>query len=491
MFERDESMRHFGATTIDNVFIQDYLPAARGDYVKVYLYALFLSAHAGEETSMASLAHDLGMGENEVESALRYWERRRLVTRVSDQPPVYRFRSALQLLLTGEADMEADMAYVSFSEDVYALFGERRKVRPADIALAWEWVQDLHLRQETVLMLLSHCIATRGVQFSFQAAQTEAVRMCENNVVTLEDAEDYFANSRRVEEGARAVLRRLGKRRGASQDEMELYRKWTQEWQYTGEAILEACRETTKGEPTFAYLDGILQGIRTRASKGSDTPKTGDALRSQLAQEKDAHAALRAFAQALGYKGAPALIAPVYQRLTASYPADFVLLVAQETRAAGGDLDAVVKTCEGLSRRGIAAAQTARVYFEEMHAVNRALQPLFEALGLSGRPTASDRTLYKKWQSYGMSEEMLLLAAEQSRGADKKLPYMDRILQAWHEEGITSPAQVAARKEQRAPAQGTARRVAAQQYTQREYSDEELNAFTADLIKEARNLNEQ
>ena len=40
MFEQDESMLRFGVTPVENLFIQEYLPAARGDYVKVYLYAL-------------------------------------------------------------------------------------------------------------------------------------------------------------------------------------------------------------------------------------------------------------------------------------------------------------------------------------------------------------------------------------------------------------------------------------------------------------------
>ena len=53
MFEQDESMLRFGVTPVENLFIQEYLPAARGDYVKVYLYALYTSAHP--KRSSASL----------------------------------------------------------------------------------------------------------------------------------------------------------------------------------------------------------------------------------------------------------------------------------------------------------------------------------------------------------------------------------------------------------------------------------------------------
>ena len=97
MFKQDDSMLRFGALPVDNLFIQEYLPAAKGDYVKVYLYGLYLSQHPREELTLAEIAHDLALTEGEIESALRYWERRRLVTRLRDNPPEYAFRSAALL----------------------------------------------------------------------------------------------------------------------------------------------------------------------------------------------------------------------------------------------------------------------------------------------------------------------------------------------------------------------------------------------------------
>lgn len=122
MFEQDESMLRFGVTPVENLFIQEYLPAARGDYVKVYLYALYTSAHPKKELSAAEIAQELGMPQSDVEGALRYWERRHLLVRLTDNPPAYQMKSPAQLLLSGEAGMEADSAFVAFSEDIYALF---------------------------------------------------------------------------------------------------------------------------------------------------------------------------------------------------------------------------------------------------------------------------------------------------------------------------------------------------------------------------------
>ena len=475
MFKQDENALRFGSLALDHIFIQDYLPGAKGDYVKVYIYGLYLSRHPQPDMGLEEMARELGMEVSEAEAALRYWERRRLVSRVSDNPPEYVFRSAAQTALSGEAGMEADADYVAFSEDVYALFGDRRKVRPADISLCWEWVQDMDLPQETVMMLLSHMIDTRGVQFSFKSAQAEAVRMSEEHVRSAEDAEAYFTHSRALQDSVRAVLRQLGKRRSPSQNELDLYRKWTQEWGYTQEAIIEACRETTKGEPTFAYLDGILKGLRQRS--GGAGAVSGDAVQQQLAAEKEAGKAVRSFARSLGFRTATPMVQKVYARLCERFDPAIVQLVADETYRAGGDLDKMELTLERMNGQGITTLSAAQSYFEEAHRLNAALAPLFEKSGHRGTATVGDRALYRKWKEWGFSDEMLLIAAEQSRAAAKKMPYMDKILESWKQNGITTPAQAAAQK---AP-KSAGRQVSAQQYEQRQYTEDELESHADDL----------
>lgn len=492
MFHQDDSMIKFGITPLDNIFILDYLPAAKGDYVKVYLYALHLSARPREDMSIAEIAHSLSLSESEVDSALRYWERRRLIVRTGDNPPAYRFVSPAQLYAGGNENLEADGPFVAFSEDVYAIFGDRRKITPAEISRAYEWVQDLHLPQETVLMLLAHSIATRGIQFSFKAAEADAVRMCEAGALTAEDAESFFAHTRKVHEGTRAVLRRLGKRRQPSQDEMDLYRKWTEEWQFAPDAILEACSETTKGEPTMAYLDGILNGIRTRAANAGDKVQSADDMRRRMTADKGDMDAVRQFAYALGVKNPPATLQVIYQRLCRDHAPELVLLAAEQSKNAQRGVDAVEQYLEIYRKNNLTTRREAEAYIASVREANKALYRIFEACGHAAAPTAADRALYKKWQGMGYNEEMILLAAAQAQSAENKPPYIDKVLQAWHEAGVTEPAQVSARKaaHKTPAAQRTGKQVGAQQYTQREYTETQLDsALTDDILKEAKGSN--
>ena len=106
MFGFDERYAVFDVTPVDNQFILEYLPAAKGDYVKVYLYGLTQCCHPQADMDMTSLSRELGMTEEEVQSAYRYWEQRiwRLYNTIKGRPN-YLWGFVKDELNVSEADM--------------------------------------------------------------------------------------------------------------------------------------------------------------------------------------------------------------------------------------------------------------------------------------------------------------------------------------------------------------------------------------------------
>ena len=58
----------------ENIFIQEFMLRAPGDFVKVYIYGLS-QCYNGHHMDINSFAHDLGMSKDMVENAFQYWER--------------------------------------------------------------------------------------------------------------------------------------------------------------------------------------------------------------------------------------------------------------------------------------------------------------------------------------------------------------------------------------------------------------------------------
>ena len=482
MFERDQDAFLYGVTPVENKFLLEYMPAARGDYVKVYLWGLMQSGRDVEGYGLEEMAQTLFLTPAEVEAALRYWERRGLVSRMRQEPPLYRFYSPIQRdAMRKEAPLQVDDAYVTFEESVYAAFGDRRKVTNAEIILAWEWVQDIGLKPEVVLMLLNHCIAQRGVQFSFKRAEPLAVRMKEENVITLEDADVFLRHDQAVHEGVRKVLARMGKRRAASEDEIALYEKWIGEWGFAPDAVLDACRETTKGDPSFKYLDGILSGIRSRS--GARTEKQ---VRRQLDEEgQDLRLAKEVFSGLASLN--PETAIRLYRQFAQMYPHAVLMLAADECRRKKGrrieDLQALLLSWQG---RGLKTEEDVKEFLAFYREANLALKEIFEVCGQAGQPAEGDRALYRKWREWDMDRQLLLHAAEQARAAQgSKTAYLDKVLEAWHEAGIRDISQAKARPAAKSPGRG--KQVSAQMYGQRDYTEDELNAVSGDLIEEAKN----
>ncbi|MBO2516954.1 MAG: hypothetical protein CW338_06735 [Clostridiales bacterium] len=477
MIDTDQKMNIWGTLPVENAFITDYLPGAKGDFVRVYLYALYHSLYLRTEWDTVLAASNLGMEPGDIEAAMRYWERRGLITKISEEPLRYEIHSANQVKQKGRETMGVDEEYVEFAENVYSLFGTRRKVSASEIALAYEWVADIGLPAETVLMLISHMISTRGVNFKFRLAELVAQNMKNENVLSPEDADLFFRREQEIREGTKAVLRHLGKRREPSEDEMNLYQKWVMEWKFDREAVLNACSETTRaGDPTFAYLDGILSRLSGKEAR------TGKAVSRQMADEKQKKKDMRAVLSLLHVDVAEGVFEPFYDAMRALYPQEVVELAAAEcaahTRGREARVEKTQELLQAWSQRGLKDEKDVRAYLAEVGEKNKLLRQLFEKMDYAGNPTAADREMLSSWRAMGFDDEILMYAAEQSRTANgSKLRYMDRVLTSWHEDSIRTAAEARSRVKT-APAgrqdAGKPKVISGKDYTQRQYTDEEI-----------------
>ena len=70
----------FSKTEISDVFFTEYLSQASGDFVKVYLYILFLSKY-GKDIKLNDLSKKLSLPLKIIQDALKYWEDCEVITK--------------------------------------------------------------------------------------------------------------------------------------------------------------------------------------------------------------------------------------------------------------------------------------------------------------------------------------------------------------------------------------------------------------------------
>ena len=476
LFGFEDRFALFDMTPVDNQFIQEYLPSARGDDVRVYLYGLMRCYHPEKDLTPARMAQDLNLTEEDIARAFRYWERKGLVRRISDDPVRYQYVSLRRAGLAGE-ETPLDPEYEAFAESLYGVFDHGRRLHGSEIRTCYEWVEELKLPPEAVIMLLKHMERKKGKNFTIQSAEQTAVQMAQEGIRSVEEAEEFLSRDQEIYQGTRAVLKRLGLRNAPSEDQLAMYSRWTREWGFTPQAVEEACAETAKGTPTMGYLDGILKSLRERAQPGASVDER-DVRKMQEEGE-----ALRKVLKALGGGAVSEENLEIYRRMRENYPEAMILLAARECSGTRGKLRDAEKMLDSWSRKGISSVPEAEDYIRKFRAQSELLLELRKAWGLDGRMGARDRTLRAGWQAeLGFPPDAILAAAEAAQGAEKPMPYLDKILRDYAERGIRTREQIVREQDERTvrgrkqETDGAGRprgAVNAQLYGQRDYGGQE------------------
>lgn len=471
MLKISQEFLQFGSTPVENLFFTDYLAGADGDCVKVYLACLFHAQQRLDLPTSQDLAELLNLTPSQVEKALRYWERRHLLERGSGENPSVTVLSIAAGYSKNRTVMAQDHNFINFSEAIYALFHERRKIGPADIALAYDWVQDMGLNESTVLMMIAHLIHERGVQFSFQKhGQKLAVELCERGLFLPEEAESFFAFQKQVTDGAKGVLKAFGLSRQATKAELDLYRHWLEELRFDAQDILEATEEVTKAtNPSFAYLNGILEGIKKR-SNGQDLP-----LKAMKIQQDNAMASVKQFISILGLRISPQALQATFDRLKTLASEDVIFLAAERVKLKQGKLEDVEFMLTRWQERGLHSVDAVQRQLALWQDALPFAKEMWDAMGLDSAVTEKDIDAVIQWQQI-LNRPLLLHAAAQARSAKQKLPYLKKVLAAYQEKGIKTIEEAMKQSEAPQAVQQNKpfKEVAAHRYEQRAYTESEL-----------------
>ncbi len=438
LFSFSDKFANFGSTPVDNQFLVEFMPGATGDEVKVYLYGLFACTCQQPDMSLQQMAHDLGLTLEDVTKAYRHWERVGLVERIGDNPPAYRYIPANQAVFMG-GSAPLDLNYERFSEAVYAVFGNDTRIHGNEIVKYYEWVVELGLPQEVVLMLLRHMISIRGKKFSFRSADKLASELASSGVRTIEDAEIALTRNRKALECARAVVRKFNMRREPTEPETELCVKWLVDLGFTQEAVLAACEDTTAASaPSFKYLDSILE----KRKKGEGGKISGEAYARIREDEAARREPLKKVYEALG-RGANAVnegTLTVYWDLRKIFDDEqVILLAAKELSKRNGVLEDVVKMVTSWKKRGISNADEARAYIDAFNHEKMLLSALGEVWGVRAPAGEANHALVKKWYSAGMTDTFITHVALSAKGEGNPMRYLDAVLERLSKDGIRTP----------------------------------------------------
>ena len=192
------------ATCISDDFLDKYLGTANGDYIKVYLYIL---RHKGEKYSIEEAADSLNLTDNDIERAVRYWEKLGVfksagdtaVREVEDEEDEENEDAVLQMesqFLKADEAMEhlrGTVDDVQDDEEFKGILFVAKHVLPTlpsirQIEVLEYMYRDLEMSADVIEYLLEYCASIKKTTYKYM--QAVAINWHEQGVVTLQQARE-------------------------------------------------------------------------------------------------------------------------------------------------------------------------------------------------------------------------------------------------------------------------------------------------------------
>lgn len=282
-------------TCVENIFINEYLTQAPGDYVKVYLFAL-MYADFDMRMNNETIAKHLGMEDEDVLKAWSYWEKMGVVRKHYEKPGdkfryqveflnlkelAYGKKQKNQKAAAGVPDrlkklMDDDTVKDMYSEIEHITGRLFEGKEPAEIM---SWITDYNANPEMIVYAYSYCVKKKNhSNHKYVAAIVK--EWAAQGLKSVEQIEDYLEETDNRHYLYKRVLRALGFLRNATEEEKRIMDTWFDQMGFSIDKVLDACKKTTGiSNPNINYINSVLKawnnGSGDRGPASSEDGKTG------------------------------------------------------------------------------------------------------------------------------------------------------------------------------------------------------------------------
>ncbi len=275
-------------TVLSNLFIDEYMKDANDAQLKVYLYLLrMMNAH--QATSVDHIADKFNHTEKEVIRALKYWEKLQLLDLDYDSNKnlvgihirdLTACPNTEIVPMTGISNitpvitpvMEETSPYTKpvYSADQLKEFKNRQEtaqllfiaesyigkpLTPTEIKTILYFTDVLHFSDDLIDYLIQYCVE-RGKK-DFKYIEKVAISWAEAGITTPKQAQKL---SSKYDKNVYTIMNELGKNGSPTAKEMEFISRWTKDYGFSTDIILEACERTVLATDRhrFEYAESIL-----------------------------------------------------------------------------------------------------------------------------------------------------------------------------------------------------------------------------------------
>ena len=274
--EQNEKQLLFSETVIPDIFFTEYLPEIPGDYLKIYLYLVFLSKYK-KDVKINDLSKKLSLPVKAISDGLKFLEDKKLILKKTTgfivvdlqevalnnlyKPNLSQSKETIENVAKNQSRAKA----IEHINNTY-FQGIMGPSWYNDIDL---WFRKYNFDEQVMISLFNYCYNRSALGKNY--VQTVAESWASNKIHTWNDLDAYDQKQEKMKSIKKTIAKKLGKHGGLTQYEEAYIENWVLDFGYDMNVIEIALKRTTyKQNPTFEYINSIITDWHERNLKTPD-----------------------------------------------------------------------------------------------------------------------------------------------------------------------------------------------------------------------------
>ena len=271
--EQNEKPLLFSETTIPDIFFSEHLSELPGDYLKIYMYMIFLSKY-GNDIKLNDLSKKLNIPLKIINDGIKFLETNNLITKKTTGYIIVDLQEAtLHNLYTPNLTMSKEKVAQTAKNQSRSKAIEHINNMYFQGIMGPSWYNDIDIwfrkyefDEQVMITLFDYCFKRSALHRNYVLTVAEA--WYSNKVKTWSDLDKYYEKQESLNKFKKSIAKKLGKHNGLTQYEEAYIENWVLNFGYNMDIIEIALKRTTfKQNPTFEYINNIITDWHDRNLK--------------------------------------------------------------------------------------------------------------------------------------------------------------------------------------------------------------------------------
>ena len=294
--ENTEKPLLFSETALPDVFFVDFLAQIPGDYLKIYLYIVFLAKY-NKDIKLNDLSKKLSLPLKTINEGFDFLEKNNLVT-----------KRETGYIITNLQELTLHKLYSPNLKASPEKIAETSKNKSRSKVIEYinnqyfqgimgpSWYSDIDLwfktynfDEQVMIALFDYCFNRSALHKNYVQKVAEAWGI--SKIQTWSDLDIYYQKQEKMTKMKKEIAKKLGRHSSLTQCEEAYIEKWIFDFGYDMNVIEIALKRTTlKSAPSFEYLNNVISDWHDRKLQSPNEVEAFlEQRKKQKREEKELH----------------------------------------------------------------------------------------------------------------------------------------------------------------------------------------------------------